>query len=336
MPIMQPNDQNQQPQNPTTPSGGYVSPSGADVPEYLHMEPVADLVAVSRKKRRMRFILLSSVIVPIILIGLGALGYWMWLQNTPQEKFYRALEKQMHVNYVKRSIDLKKGGSSAMTVALTDTSNPIQTKSDMTISEGAVGKTNFIVLDSNRYAVSVESASSEAAQGELQLNQWYDVPFHTAARKEVGYWIDEIGSPLILNSVQGLALIGNFSDGQRSRLMDYIRTQNVYRVLNVRTVVDHDIKLTGYNVQLSLDRLNALNKQAVKLLELKQLFTIQKPYPGYQEIVFWVSEATGMLTKITYNSGESKDKINTEQTVDYIYPDALSIKAPSKTKQLLY
>lgn len=337
-PNMQPNDQNQQPPASQPAQNGYVSPSGAAVPEYLHMEAVVDPVAAARRKKRRRFIISLSIISPILLAGVGFLGYWVWLQNTPQEKFYQALNEQMRISYVKRSIDTTIGGGSATTIVSTDASDPVRTKSSILTTMNTASKASLsmqtIVLNSERYAVLVKSMSSGSAPGGLEINQWYDAPFHAAKRKEIDYWINNVQSPLVLNSVQGIIPTGNFTASQSDQLLDYVRQHDTYHVQGVQTQMENGVKLTGYNVELDIDKVNSLNGEIVKLLGLPQLFTIQKPYPVYQEVVFWVNETTGRLAKIVYSSGTAKDAIDMKQVTRLDYPDKLLINAPSGAKEL--
>ena len=324
---MQPEQQNQ-------------TPAPNNIPDYLGMEQVTNSAVAKRKNRKKMVIVLLFLVLTTVFIFVSIVLYLLLQQNTPQERFYGALDKQMQVSYIKRDIELKKKDGS-MTIAIaTDTSDPKQTKSDIRTTASSKGKAvldmQTIVLNNERYMFSIQSTVQQASLGDLEKNQWYSAPFHAADSKEVGYWIDETKSPLVLNSIQGLVPTGNFTSDQRSQLLDYIRLNDVYHISDIQTRSDKNTKLTGYTIRLDIDKLNELNAQIVKLLGLSPTLVIQKPYPEYQETIFWVNETTGMLAELTYNSGKSKDGIDVRQTTAFTYPDKLSISSPARVEEVSF
>lgn len=321
------------------PNGQYPPPiSSPNIPEYLHMEPIPDPVAEGRNRKRKIYKLVLILFAILIAMSVGVFFYWYLVYNSPQEKLHRVLEKNMQVSYVEWNKDVSKKGGSIKMAASTDVSDTMHAKSDIRIDTSGTNKTGSsvqtIVLDDKRYMFLIKSASQGTFPEDLKKDQWYSAPFHATDRKDVGYWIDDPGSPLVLNSVQGIIPTGNFTSSQRSQLLDFIQLHDIYHILSIQTQTDNGTRLTGYDIQLDINKINALNAQIVKILGLAQLFTIQKPYPTYQEATLWVDETTGRFSKITYNSGKSKDDIDTKQVTTLTYPSKLSIMAPSSVKEL--
>ncbi len=334
---MQPNQQDSSQQ--TAPS----APLPYQVPDYLHLDPVTGQIKRSNNKF---FIIVALCIVCVLLI-MGAVIYWQSLQLTSEQRFYQALEKSMETSYLHRDYNLKltsQNEQRSIVVAVdSDFSDPTDPKSysQETYAQNLKGaaQRNYTeenaMTNSNNYDLLLKSASTSILGSDLKINQWYSIPVNTAADANVNYILDEIEPQNILNSVQGIILIGNISQAQRTQLMNYIETNGSYPIQNVQNTKRNGTSQTIYTIQLDRDKLNNLNKKAVSLLGLGQRHTIDPIHAQFENLSLWVDDSTGRFTKIEYTDTDKKT-VTIDKTITISYPSRLNKLTPVNIKELSF
>lgn len=98
---------------PQTPPGT-IAPSFA-TPDFFQLDPIADpMLAVEAKKRKKKVLIIAAIVVAVAAV-MAFLGYLLLLYNSPQERFYRVLDKQLSIPYMTEDITLKGDGISSET-----------------------------------------------------------------------------------------------------------------------------------------------------------------------------------------------------------------------------
>lgn len=333
---MQPDDQNQQSPASQPAQNGYVSPSGADVPEYLHMEAVADPVAAVRRKKRRRFILSLSILLPILLAGIGFLGYWVWLQNTPQQRFYEVLERQMQSNYANTKYVLKSTGNSSKSITIamvsdfSDVSIPKSRYSyayeDTRDSRKIAGE--HVVMGPNEYSARLvmESRGDLDTLG-VKPGEWYLVTSDAAHRgRSWSDAFDPFGLHTSINTPLTPLLAGNFDPNDRKRLLDKIRTDEVYEV---KGVSDDDAGNVIYTAVINSSKFSQLISYFAEQKNInttKQGILSTSTISG--EVKFTVDKLTQKITGASFSTEGTLSDPPYQVTMTISYPDSVVIKAP--------
>lgn len=321
------------------PNGQYQPPApNPNIPEYLHMEPIADPVIEGRKRsKRLLYVGLALLVVVIVALA-GAFVLWYLNYNSPQEKLYRALANNLQISYVVRDFKLRDA-----TLLLkentykveTDLSNPVEPKSHLTYSDSRTsvdGKKSTIngekiVVGKDEYYDKITGVETSQAIDGVVLNQWRVAALNSDTGA-ITYYYDGIDSLRGLNSTQGVVLTGNFSVEQRNQLISFIKANGLYGVVSAQTRLESGNQVTDYVVKLDVEKINQLNKKAVDLLGTGSYATLAKNKQDAGDLHIVVDDKTDRISGIIYRI--SKDgKTIFEKTVTMTYPDTLSINKPA-------
>jgi hypothetical protein len=325
---MQPNEQDQNQQLSASPTQNQAQPLPYAVPEYLHLDPVT-----GQAKRSFKKPILITLGLLLAMGTIGSIGYQVWQYNQPQALLYRALENSLQTRFVSRHFDIETSKAKNTIEGLTDLSDPANPKTSLSInSSNNEGKADYDIrlLNNKEYVLSIKSAQPPTLFNSLAKDQWYRQPANF--NSSIDFYINETDPLSSLNMAQGILVTGNFTSTQRNDLMTYIKTNDVYHVTGVED--SNDKKSYSYTVQMDETKLNGLNTEVAKLMNTSQHLTFHASYVPYQEITFWVTKATNMITKMTYTGGDNKNTINTKRSTTYDYPKTLSIAAPTGVKEL--
>lgn len=323
---MQPEQQTQTPQ------------TSSNIPDYLGMEPVAGIETAKRKRKKV-FRLIAVAFVLVIVVFAGATGTYLFVQqNSPEVRFYQALENSMQVSYVSREYTIKTKKSDTITsngiVADTDFSDPKSPKSHLkhelsqtqnSSERSFIGED--IILNDREYVSLAKSITPNTLPGNTELNQWYTYSAYAIGRESVEYSPDD-ESRLTLNSAQGIIVMGNFSSAHRAQLMDTIQKHKVYLVLDGEPEDKNNKQLTRYTIQINHSALNELNKEVADLLDIGRVHLISTSQSNDEEFKLWVDNTTGRFVKMTYTVGKNKDSLRSEKDIEFSYPATLSITKP--------
>lgn len=343
---MQPNQQdNNNWQNQPPADGGYVSPTGANVPEYLHMEPVADLNARRPKKRKL--ITVAIAIISTVILGAAVFGIVIWLQGASERRFYQALDSLMQTAYVARNIstttsvgdDFFQQSRSATIDAQSDFSNPAKPMSsysykysyesnDTTRQESTKEKAaaDVVVLDESRYMTRFKEYSRLTTKN-IQIGTWYEI---SASNDDYTKQLFDPGSLRnSINSSIGVVFMGTFDDNKRRSMIDSIQKNKVYTINQTHTEKIQDHSYSVYTVTVNV----------AKFLEASKIlygFSVGDQPTGIDtssnEIEIWIDEKTNLIVKtITKTRMQNLNNLSTNTTTQYRYSEKISITIPSDT-----
>jgi hypothetical protein len=343
MAIMQPNQQDPNQQGATPPS----APQPVyNVPDYLHLDPIPDPSANQGNKKKVLLISVFIALFVVLAIALGIYIYKSQAGGTVEDKLYRALENTMKSDYVVRNYEAKLRDFDLVTTATmtikTDASNPAVPKSDIQetysqkekqdVTDSFVGQFRTF-NDTEQHLMLSEKAETSNAFGDIAMDQWYVKQYSTQERTTIGYALNRIETPRILNSIQGILIAGGVEE-QSKQLVDFIKSSGTYPILKTQSESNGNEHLTRYDIQVDHDKLNNLNKKAVELLGIKQRLVIM-PYADQSEsLSLWVDDTTEKIVKMTYVGREIANNKSTDKTTKFDYPTTLSIETPNNSKKL--
>lgn len=347
---MQPNQQdtnNSQGQPPVP--GGYVSPTGANVPEYLHMEPVADPVVAAQKRKKKKLIVLAIVLIVVMLATIGAAIYWYMQHNDPQARLYRALERQMQTSYMSRTYDTKDSVGSenekkSSYKAETDLSDPVNPKSRGSFTESGYVNGN----KSDKYIISTEEIMTKfptsvfrftdqtitsVARPLRTTGKWYEYSYllnrNDTSRKEIQYDLDGQIDLSEINTAQGIVLSGNLHREQRDSLMAYIKKNETYPITDTQTVSIDGSAAVQYTIKIDRKKINELNNEAKSLLGLQYFLKLSTDSSPDESLRLLVDNKTDRIVKMVYSYAYPYSNRKFERSMMLSYPSALSIAEPS-------
>lgn len=297
------------------------------------MDPIVDpSIAAKKAKCRFVFVLLGLLLV----IALSIVLYWLLVINSPEQRFYRALENSLKTSYVTREYEISnKNGLGTETTIMkvnSDFSEPSTPKTDVVNytysktspdepSQILKGKT-ILVGDQQALAISEETTNTNTP-----MNVWNIKTLNNV--NDLSYGLAQVESMPVLNSPQGLLVTGNFSSDQRTSLMSEIKSQAVYTIVSTQTEVDNGRSRTVYTVNVDSAKLDQLNKSAARLLGSSQLLTYQQQKWANQETLkLSVDDNTDTFTKLQYAAGTEKRPNSFTKTITVTYPKLFTITKP--------
>ncbi len=333
---MQPNQQNpyQQPAAPPSPTGY----AGSNVPDFLQLDPLPEPKA-PRSKKKMVAVVLSI----LILLGLagGSVGYWQWQQGEPERQFYATLDSMLQVNHVARVYTVSLNGDELMSgTAKTDLSKPSQPRShisyetiyaDDELTEKAQKlKGEVVVSDSKDFYTRFDAIPDANDAGQVVLHQWY--------KASIGdnKFVSEVINPNeAINTTFGNVVTGNYDNEKRAQLMEYMKSQRPYRVLE-RHNEDIDNRPTrAYIVEVDSQKLGKLNKEVAEMLGVAVPFPFNFTStndPKKMKMTMWIDNNTGRLVKVIEQYKDTETQNVRVSTVNYSYPDSVTITLPEDAR----
>ncbi len=347
---MQPNQQdnnNWQSRPPT--NDGYISSTGANIPEYLHMEPVVDPIANQKRRKRKKTGITAVAILFLLLAVIGVVAYWLIQHSDPQERFYRALESSMKVSYLNKEYNIKRTAGDELTVVSITTSenlsDPAAPQSDILrkytkTQAGQVQKkyTTQAVADRSGYSIRIKDASLDAFRDDLIKEKWYRVPVSSNDDGLDQYTTDN-ETEMTINSVLGIVLTGNFNENSRASLLGYIKQNNTYDIRDSHQVDQDGKETTEYTIGIDPGRLNELNKKASEAIGIKRTFSLFAYRMPYEELKVSVDNSTDRIRSISYLGRMTKESRASDETsiwkkISLSYPTKAEITLPGSVKEL--
>lgn len=336
---MQPNQQdpNTQPEVPQQPAPAPPQPLPYGVPEYLDLGPIADPVVVAERKKKRRRITLIVVGLLVVAVGIGLLGYWLWQQNTPQERFYRALDSQMQVKYEARKVTVaSKGVGNKATLKIdsqsdfSDVKEPKTSISFLTMngaSKDAQGKLVSIGI-AERYGL-FSAENNPSRELKLSKDVWYKAP-------DKGLVFDRIFDTNRLaeqlNASVGLPITGNFDASSREKIINTLKSGQMYTVRNEK---DEEQDVSVYTVAAKPDGLykaylEFAKEQKVTTAANGRLLSVAN-LSG--DLKFWFNSKINRFTKLSYVIKFAQSGSTADVTLDLSYPGELKIIPPEDVQE---
>ena len=325
---MQPEQQNQTPQ-----------PN--NIPDYLGMEPVADPVEIARKHKKYKPILIFIIILVTILTASAAVAYWYMEQSNPQLRLYRALENALSVKYINKKITYHKDGTGKGTNAEVDStvdlSDPSNVSSESVIDFARQIKRNGMVVDDKYTAQLVKLAKLnlyiESYSGKTDLNglakkEWIESDLTMG---DIGLRLEEFDVSTIIYGSQFVPAMGNYGDALRSKIMDTIKSDDMYIVVDTISKDVDGKSLTGFRIGVDRGVINKLNKMIAT--ETKSGATLRLlglvNDANYEDIMLWI-DSSDTIVGVDYRNGLDKDHIRITNNTIFTYLDKVTINEPNK------
>lgn len=335
---MQPNQQNQdQNQSPQPAAMPY------QVPDYLGLAPTVDPTIATQKKKKKLFVVgIAALIMAALVVG-GILVSAYLQQNDPQQRLYRALEKQLQTGYIGRTYRVKDTvyGITSSYKAETDLTDPLKPKSHRVYTEtGPIKKTGStdtsyeinteetMVDSATLYYKYTNATTVNAVPTNIVRAKWYKYDL-SSIQDETEYNLDGVDDLQRLNSPQGLIVTGNFNDTQRTQLADFIKEKDIYSVLATETSSLNNSPATLYTIKIDRSKINELNSKVAQLLDTNSSFKLSSTQPVSESLKLWIDNKTDRLVKIAYTTGKSSEDVSYEKDIMITYPSAISIEKPS-------
>lgn len=331
---MQPNQQNSSEQNQ------YASGSLAgnpNVPEFLHLDPVT--IQEPKPSRKKLFAVIIGIFA--ILFAVGALAYWILMQNKPETLFYKAVANSMAAEIVKQEIksnETSSKGSFAAT-ATADFSNRDSIKSVMSYAydppkQTDSGSTKNISLEGaiaekdNQGFYGRLTAVSRNPVSKLAVGQWYFVPLEDYKGASI------LDTFHLRESMHTLALgipIGNFAADKSDKILQYMKEKNIYTVADAQDGTLNGVSVKVMTIDAADVAVSALMKQIADVLQIKLTGTVTTKNKVVSMKV-WIDKDSGRFMKVQANNNPEKTDMAIYDEKTITYPGALDLPDVSRAK----
>jgi hypothetical protein len=316
-------------------------PTQPSVPEYLHMEPVADpMVKINKRKKRGKIVLIILASL-LVIMAIGVLVFWISQQNVPQYKFYGVLEKQMQVKYLSEKIAFSGGSSGSYTIESTsDFSDLATTKSQTAVvlndpKSTPIIKLEEISLKSNEYFGQVTQANDRYAtklkNAQLTSNQWYKL--HTTNSKKDAL-SKMFNLPASTRNWSGFVINGNLSVAERSQTIDSIKNNSIYNIKASHSEKLDGSQMTVYESTINTDKLHKLSTILPGFTSKKIDSEMSLGVDSNTKFTIWVNDASGLIQKITFKLKADANNAVPSGEVSFDYPPSVTINEPNDIKNL--
>lgn len=311
------------------------------VPDYLNLGPIADPAEAAKKRKKKKIIiLLTTFFVVVLAISMTAL-YWFTEQGKPQQRLYRALENALNVKYVNIKTTYHRDGTGNGTDIKTDSvmnlSDSSHVSSESTIDFARQIKRNGVVVD-DKYSIRliklselnifVDSHSGETELSGLDKGKWIA---SKPIRGTISSRFEEFDTSAMIYGLHTIPTMGNYDNVLRGKIMDTIRSSDMYRAIDVLSRVTDEGSLTGVRIGVDRSVINKLNKMVSSeigseaVIEIPEL--INDTY--YEDVILWIDNKD-TIVEVNYRNGPNKDQISTTNKTVFTYLDKVNINEPGK------
>lgn len=330
---MQPNNQNPYQQNPT-PSPADTPPqvtgyAGANVPEYLKLEPFHEPETRRSKKK------LLILVAMLLGLAVSLFGYLWWSKYETERMFYVGLEKVLSVD----SITVKTTLKSDVAKSLLE----IETKSDKTEdgqrqsihfkqSQEYPVRNSYIMADTQgqiirdiegRVVTRLTGYPALFSLGDYKLNEWYQ-----PRSDDIDFW--SMYDPLLLRQTGSDSFnvlpITNQPVKDPKRVTEFIEKNSTYVVKEVTSRNINGVEIFMYEI-LTTERKVAALKDEIAKLSNKSLTESALSTSADVPIRFEasVNKKSRMLDELWFVNADN-DKTSIE--VKFDYPGRYDVEMP--------
>jgi hypothetical protein len=280
------------------------------------------------KKKRLPLIL-AAVGAIVLLIG-GSAGAWaLTHKETPDSVFTGMLNTSLSTKSVEQSIkDAANTGSGTVDIYAEDVKHPITAiQAEVTSDEVAVSFNSYSSLDNTYVKFNKFNAGQTVPESTFSgiVNKW--IQFKKDGQTEHSSILDSFGDVFSSQyNFFGEAIFGNFSANDRKSLVDFAKTNQIYKYDASKVTKE---KLDGkavyvYAVTLNQDKLLEYNKKVAQIIGLKEsdiqqaLDDIGKSTGGK----LYVEIGSKHLVKVESTTSDGKPATNTYQKYDAVPPQS--------------
>lgn len=329
---MQPNEQKQYSQNNQPTPGGYVSPTGANIPEYLKMESVEP---VSKRKFNKIIVALLFIILAT-LSALAVFAYIKWSESVQVEKFYSAVDGMLSKKYIHQKYSLAADGkvyrSSESYTDFTQI-DKLSTKSKYSfITQSEDGdeltyKGEVIVKGLSAYVL-IDESSTVKFHPNINKGVWYQTSSVVPSQKLSSTGIKDTAANI--NVPFGPIIKGDFSQDVSKAIKSFVRNQNVYKIVSHSSDHIDGKKMTLYTVEYTTEAINKLNRKLAELTGVELPYTYKYSDGSssqVRKIRVWVDDSSNIV-RLVQEDEDNDDKTVALEMIDYFYPNEIAITLP--------
>ena len=310
---MQPNGQSGQP---------YVSPTGSNVPEYLHMDPITE-PPKKRKLRKGPIFIVATVILAVIL---GAV-FFVFTYKTPESRLYEAIESLMSTKYIPRDIAVHRSELDGVIsiAADSDFSTPSKPRTQLEYKYDGFSKDNLltgeiITLDGEHYAGRVTS-TPVVIPGNIKTNVWYKAKSSTPFRDNP----DVFGVYEDTNNSVGSLLLGSYPADNIKKIVELLQSEEIYKIESSASKTQDGMKGTQYVLAVNHEKLNKL----VGDINIDLGMKLKPPViTSTNTIEVFVSNESGSVVRIIEKVKQEDLDVKVETKLSY--PDTITLSPPSE------
>ena len=305
---------------PQTPPGT-IAPSFA-TPDFFQLDPIADpMLAVEAKKRKKKVLIIAAIVVAVAAV-MAFLGYLLLLYNSPQERFYRVLEKQLSVPYMTEDITLKGDGISSNTSIsydFTDRQGPryegvftYSGKETLQTEEIRTGEKNHF---SRILQMPVSTQKHLEGMG-IKVGKWHSIP------------LVDIDSSILesqyVNSHNPVLISGSLGQEDITHVIHDFKNADTYNVQSANSTKN----TTVYVVTVDASRVVASNASLSGRQDERMPSMIRAGISDSTKFILTVNNTTNLVEGInfTLNKNIAQGNGYTECVVTIKYPSTLKIK----------
>jgi hypothetical protein len=311
-----------------------------NIPDYLHMDPIVNPV-VERNKRKKKILRGVLFLIAILMIAaIGLLISWYLNYNSPQEKLYRAFENSLRTTYVERKYSTVYRGfaydAKLKAEAKSDFSEPALPKSTVKLlsdrtsdNEKVTYDVDYVMNEKDAYTAMINGKPEGSLATNVVSGQWYRMKFNSATLNNIDYHLDQLPKRQMFNTAQGMLPMGNFSTEQRTRLIDYIKANNIYTV--IKSEAKQDVRV--YTINLNVATLNGLNKEIATTLNSKPTYNASRYLSGTSSLTITVDNKSERIVQTKYTA-PADGNYQFQGMIDYSYPANMSITVPNDVESL--
>lgn len=312
---------------PQTPPGT-IAPSFA-TPDFFQLDPIVDpMLAVEAKKRKKKILIIAAIVAAVFAV-MAFLGYLLLLYNSPQERFYRVLEKQLNVPYITEDITLKGDGISSETSVSYDFSGQDGTLYSAKYKYSAKDTLQVEEVHTAKDKTSVRVLKGSDSLGwqfdgvPVKIGTWYNLPLNDGGEVNRTH-----STGLYYESRNPVLILGKLSENERSRVLNYLRSVDAYDVKSSRGIVVNSQNQTVYTVAVDISKVLSSNATLAGRQDDKTASSIVAGVKKNTEFIFTVNDSTSLVEGIEFklNKNVTQGNSYTSGIITMHYPDKSNVK----------
>ncbi|MFZ2545323.1 MAG: hypothetical protein WAW80_05075 [Candidatus Saccharimonadales bacterium] len=309
-----------------------------NIPEYLHMEPIVN-TTLSRNNLKRKIILLLAGL--ILLGSFSAAGYWYIQQSSLQSRLYKAFENALSVKYVNEKTTYHKDGTGKGTNveidSTVDLSDPSNVSSESTINfsrqikrNGAIANDEYSIrlIKREQLNLYVKSYSGKSDLNGLDKKKWIAT---NSPKGNIDSRLEEFDVSTIIYGTQFVPIMGNYDSVLRSKIMDTIRSDNMYKVVDTTSKNIGGESIVGIRVGVNRKAINKLNKMITAQTKSDTAHNLLGLIndANYEDIIVWIN-SKDTVVGVDYHNGLDKNHIRITNKKEFTYLDEANINEPNK------
>ena len=313
------------------------APQPNNTPDYLGMEPVNS----SKPKSSRRIVGMMFGFITLVLISLGGVFAWSWVQGESERQFYLAMENTMRAGVVSREfIQTNHDPNSLLSaVSVSDFSDKGVSKNSVEYDYSYVRpskelfslKGSVKTLDNDSMLFSLSKYPDTLLTKKIEKDLWYSVSNND--KKTIGEY-----DPLDLRHAKNTFIpgipVGIIDSVVSSDIVNFIKTSNTFNIASRDSEILEGKQTHIFAFSSTYSKLKELDAKTASISNLPVDSTFAnngKNVVGYK---LWVDDTTNRIVKAKVNTKSSTGEDIATYKVVVSYPSKSSISKPELINSL--